>query len=379
MREGMSADRFTVFLCGDVMTGRGVDQTLRHPSRPGIAEPYVRDAREYVELAVSRSGEWRRPVDDAYVWGDALAVLARVAPDVRIINLETSITVSDDYWPAKGINYRMHPDNVGCLTAGCVDVCVLANNHVLDYGFVGLSDTLEALTRARLRTAGAGRTASEAWAPAMLPMDGTSRLAVFGFGVESSGIPPEWAAHADRPGVAALRDLSPATAQDVIRHVRGTCAPGDRVIVSIHWGGNWGYDVSPLQVDFAHRLIEGGVDLVHGHSSHHSRPIEVYRDRLILYGCGDFINDYEGIEGHEPYRADLVVMYFATLSRTTGRLLALEMTPMQIRRMQLRAVAEADRRWLTGTLERISRPFGTRVEMTPDGGLAVRQEAGHRA
>ena len=72
---------------------------------------------------------------------------------------------------------------------------------------------------------------------------------------------------------------------------------------------------------FAHWLVDGGVDIVHGHSSHHPRPIEVYRDRLILYGCGDFIDDYEGIEGYEQYRDDLVLMYFATLSPATGELI----------------------------------------------------------
>ena len=52
---------------------------------------------------------------------------------------------------------------------------------------------------------------------------------------------------------------------------------------------------TPSQIRFAHRLIDAGVDVVHGHSSHHPRPIEVYRGKLILYGCGDTIDDYEGI------------------------------------------------------------------------------------
>jgi poly-gamma-glutamate capsule biosynthesis protein CapA/YwtB (metallophosphatase superfamily) len=52
------------------------------------------------------------------------------------------------------------------------------------------------------------------------------------------------------------------------------------------------------QVRFARRLIDGGVDVIHGHSSHDLRPVEVYRGRLILYGCGDCIDDYEGISGH---------------------------------------------------------------------------------
>jgi poly-gamma-glutamate synthesis protein (capsule biosynthesis protein) len=117
----------TLFLCGDVMTGRGVDQVLPHPSDPRLHEGYVKNAREYVELAERAHGPIPAPVDFPYVWGDLRAELAHVPPDVRIVNLETSITRSDDYWMGKGINYRMHPDNVPCLTAARIDCCV-ANN-----------------------------------------------------------------------------------------------------------------------------------------------------------------------------------------------------------------------------------------------------------
>lgn len=90
-------------------------------------------------------------------------------PDVRLINLETSVTPSDDYWKGKGINYRMHPDNVGCLTAAKIDVCALANNHVLDYGYGGLEETIATLTRAGLTVADAGRTLGEAREPTWKP------------------------------------------------------------------------------------------------------------------------------------------------------------------------------------------------------------------
>jgi poly-gamma-glutamate synthesis protein (capsule biosynthesis protein) len=298
----------TLFLCGDVMTGRGVDQILPHPSGSRIFEPYVQDAREYVELAESRHGPIARPVTGSYIWGDGLAELARVAPDVRIVNLETSVTASDDYWRGKGINYRMHPENIESLMAARLDVCSLANNHVLDYGYPGLVDTLETLARVGLKHAGAGRNLTEAQAPAIVALAGGTRVIVFAFGTETSGIPSNWAARADRPGVDLLPDLSEATAARIVERVRQARRERDLVVASIHWGSNWGYDVGSEQVRFAHRLVDGGVDLVHGHSSHHPRPIELYRSRLILYGCGDFINDYEGIEGYEQFRDDLVLM-----------------------------------------------------------------------
>jgi poly-gamma-glutamate synthesis protein (capsule biosynthesis protein) len=361
----------TVFLCGDVMTGRGVDQVLAHPGDPRIREAFVKDARQYVELAEAANGPVARPVDPAYVWGAALDELARVAPDVRIVNLETSIAFSDDFWPGKGIHYRMHPDNVACLTAAGIDVCTLANNHVLDFGHAGLLQTLDTLTRAGVRTAGAGPTLTAAREPAVVDVSGKGRVVVLAFGDETSGVPSSWAATSERPGVDFLPDLSDRTADGIVDRIRQVKRARDVVVASIHWGDNWGYEVPAAQQRFARRLIDGGVDVVHGHSSHHVRPIEIYRGRLILYGCGDFLNDYEGIAGYEEFRDDLTLMYFSTVEPDTGRLERLRMTPMQIRNLRVNRAAPGDAAWLGATLGRISRPFGTRVEPAADGALAL--------
>jgi poly-gamma-glutamate synthesis protein (capsule biosynthesis protein) len=368
------AGRLTVFLCGDVMTGRGIDQALPHPSHPRIHEPSVKDAGQYVRLAEAANGPIPRPVGFSYIWGAALEELARMAPDARVINLETSITRSDDYWPDKEIHYRMHPDNVQCLTAAGIDVCALANNHVLDFGRPGLRETLGTLSQAGLRTAGAGDTVAEARAPAVVEISGKGRLVVFGFGDESSGIPSSWAATNDRPGIDVLPDLSEATATGIVERVQEVKRARDVVVASIHWGSNWGYEVSRGQQRFARRLLDGGVDIVHGHSSHHVRPIEIYRGKLILYGCGDFLNDYEGITGYEEFRDDLTLMYFATLQPETGRLVSLRMTPMQIRNLRANRATPEDAEWLGHTLARMSRAFGARVEPTADGTLALHSE-----
>ncbi len=368
------AGRVTVFLCGDVMTGRGIDQALPHPSHPRIHEPAVKDAGQYVRLAEAANGPVPRPIGFSYIWGAALDELARVAPDARVINLETSITRSDRYWPEKEIHYRMHPDNVHCLTAAGIDVCALANNHVLDFGHPGLRETLETLSQARLGTAGAGDSLDEARAPAVVEISGKGRLVVFGFGDESSGIPSSWAATNDRPGIDVLPDLSEATATGIVERVQEVKRARDVVVASIHWGSNWGYEVSRAQQRFARGLLDGGVDIVHGHSSHHVRPIEIYRGKLILYGCGDFLNDYEGITGYEEFRDDLTLMYFATLQPETGRLVSLRMTPMQIRNLRANRATPEDAEWLGHTLARMSRAFGARVEPTADGTLALHSE-----
>jgi poly-gamma-glutamate synthesis protein (capsule biosynthesis protein) len=354
------------------MTGRGVDQILARPSAPELHEPYVTDAREYVRLAEQASGPLPRGVGADYIWGDALAEWERVAPAARVVNLETSITRRDVPEP-KGINYRMHPDNIGCLRAARLDICILANNHVLDYGPAGLMETLETLRKADIRSVGAGRNRDEAMSPVVHALPGGPHLVVGACAHESSGVPDHWAALTEEPGVNLLPDLSDETAGDVAAGVARRKLTGDVAVLSIHWGGNWGYDVPRSHIDFAHRLVEGGIDIVYGHSSHHVRPIEIYRGRLILYGCGDFIDDYEGITGYERYRDDLVLMFFPSVSDQNAQLLTLEMTPLRVRHMRLNRASSGDAEWICETVNTISRAFGAHVTLTDHGALRLEQ------
>jgi len=371
----MASGLVTLFLCGDVMLGRGVDQVLPHPGDPQLRETYARDARAYVRLAERANGPVPQPARFSWPWGDALAVLDEVAPDVRVINLETVVTRSAGFAPGKAICYRMSPDNLPALSAAHPDACALANNHVLDFGRAGLAETLGALARAGLPAAGAGRDLTHARQPVTVPVRGGGRAVIFACGAASSGIPPRWAATATRPGVDLLPSLSGAAANDLIARAQATRQPGDIVVVSLHWGSNWGYGVADDQVRFAHRLIDGGADLIHGHSSHHPRPVEVYRERLILYGCGDAINDYEGISGYEQFRDDLRLLYFAHVAADTGTLAALHMVPMQAKKMRLYHASAEDGKWLRAALERISHRFGSQISLHPDGTVVLRPPA----
>lgn len=360
----------TLFLCGDVMSGRGNDQALPHHVDPALHEPAVRDARRYLELAERASGPIEPPLSYEQVWGDLLRELQRARPDARIVNLETAVTTSDDWDRQKGIHYRMHPGNVELLRAAGIDVAVLGNNHVLDWGPGGLRETLTVLRDAGVRTAGAGLDLAQAAAPAVLDTP-AGQLRVFSYGTPSAGVPERWRATPERRGVNPLPNLSDAEADRVIARVRAHRAQGDRVVVSLHWGANWGYDVPAAQRRFAHRLIDaGGADVVHGHSSHHPKGIEVYRGRLVLYGAGDFLNDYEGIGGHEAYRPQLTAAYLPVLS-ADGALASMTLAPMRIRRLRLARASPEDAGWLADRLTREGRPFGTRVLQVDEGRLRL--------
>jgi len=367
-----SHHRTTLFLCGDVMTGRGIDQIMAYPSDPILHEPYVKNAYGYVQLAEHVNGPIDKPVPFSYIWGDGLTVLDTVKPDMRIINLETSVTTSMKFWPGKGIHYRMHPQNIGCLTSANIDCCILANNHVLDWGHDGLRETLDTLELASIQSVGAGLDRNRCRQPAVFDIPDKGTVLVFAYGAASSGVPGDWAAGADRPGINRIPDLSDQTQLRINEQIESVKKKGNIVLLSIHWGSNWGYRISVDERRFAHACIDNGcVDIVYGHSSHHAKGIEVYKGKLILYGCGDFLNDYEGISGYEEFRGDLSLMYFPDIDPLTGRLIRLQMMPMQIKGLQTIFAAPDDREWFMQMLNREGEQFGTKVVLTRDGFITL--------
>jgi poly-gamma-glutamate capsule biosynthesis protein CapA/YwtB (metallophosphatase superfamily) len=372
---GMASSKVGVklMLCGDVMLGRGIDQILPFPGDPVLFEPHIRSALEYVRLAEATNGPIPRAAPFSYVWGDALEVLSGRLPDLRIINLETAATRRGTPEP-KGINYRMSPENLGAVTAAGIDCCVLANNHVLDWGGAGLIDTLDSLAVAGPTCVGAGRDEASAAAPAIFPRAGGGRVIVQAVASPSSGVPASWAATGAHPGVNFLVDLSDHEVERIAAVARTLKQPGDVAVLSIHWGGNWGYGIPVRQRYFAHKLIdEAEIDVIHGHSSHHPKAAEVYQGKLILYGCGDFINDYEGIRGYESYSGDLVLMYLVGLA-ADGTLAGLEMVPFRIRRFRLERAARADAERVRGTMDRECGRFGRRVALAEERVLRLLQD-----
>ena len=330
------------------------------------------NATDYVKLAERVSGPIGRGVKFSCIWGDGLDEFHREMPRIKIINLETAITRSETYWETKDIHYRMSPENIGCLTAAGINCCVLANNHMLDWGVTGLLDTLDALDQAGIKHAGAGRHLRDARTPAILDIGAGMRVIVFSLGSTSSGIPLAWSAEEKRPGLNLIETQSKDPIRALARGIDEVKRERDIVIISIHWGGNWGYKISPAQKNFAHRLVdETGMSILHGHSSHHVKAIDVYKERLILYGCGDFLNDYEGIGGYESFRGDLGLMYFADVMPSTGQLLALRMIPTQIRRLRINHASEGDAKWLETLLNRKGRHFGTRVQRSAENVLTL--------
>ena len=432
------ASRVRLTLAGDVMLGRGVDQLNRLHADPVIYESYCRSALDYVALARRRHGEppaghpAGAPDDPARVWGTLLPdLLPDPARDrdgparVLCVNLETALTARGVPARYKGIQYRAHPSSaVAALRAARVDLCALANNHVLDWGVEGLVDTLDALDRGGVARAGAGRDAREAWRPAVLPVQGADgkgadqqgadqqgavpRVVVVSVAHASSGTPPEWEATDRRPGVATVRFDEPS-----VRRIREAFARADREtaqmaqmaqmassapsapsapppvpptvrVVSIHWGGNWGFDPDPGQSSFARALVNrAGADVVWGHSSHHVKAFEVVSPgpwmpcrSPVLYGCGDLVNDYEGIEhlSAAAFRDGAGLLYHLEFESRPDRggdratLVSAEATPTTTKFLAVNRAEDGgeDARWLASTLSREGSRLGFGTSATAD-------------
>ncbi|MDX1459579.1 MAG: CapA family protein [Xanthomonadales bacterium] len=355
-----------LFVAGDLMLGRGVDQVLAKPSDPRLYNHETGSALEYVKLAEAANGPIPRPVDYDYIWGDALEVLEAMSPAVRLANLETTITTSDNYWRTKTIQFRMHPENVACLQAAGFDCLSLANNHALDWGYEGMRETREVLSQAGIAHSGTGDDVYKASDPAIIPLGDDRRLLFYACCTKDAGLRRFQGATTEKGGVHVLHLNSPRYLPDRIRREK---REGDFVVVSIHWGSNFGSAVPQPQRSAARILIDAGADLIHGHSSHHVKSIEVYRDRPIFYGCGDLMNDYEGLRRRRRYPTDLGLMYFPEFDPQTGALLNLEMQPMRIRRFRLQHASADEANQLLDLLR--ARAHGTRAELQDSGRIAL--------
>jgi poly-gamma-glutamate synthesis protein (capsule biosynthesis protein) len=385
------------------MTGRGIDQILPYPSNPELKEPFVKDTRDYIRFAEEVNGKIDYPVSFDYIWGDALKELEKEKVDVRIINLETTITTSNNFLP-KGINYRMNPKNIDVLKVFKVDVACLANNHILDFGEEGLLETIETLKKNGILTVGAGKNIEEASKPAVIKIDPFQKVSIesekvsvtiFNYADVSSGVPIWWKAEKNKAGVNLLNadytdltqtrrnkiskwpvfHLASYTSSSAESAFYSTKSALNKIsagsasssvksafkIFSIHWGPNWGYEISEEERNFAHRLIdEANVDIVFGHSSHHFKGIETYKGKLIIYGAGDFINDYEGIGGYEEFRGDLVLGYVVEIKNL--KINKLTLLPFRIKKFRLNYCTDEEIDWIFNVLKRESKIYGRMIK-----------------
>jgi poly-gamma-glutamate synthesis protein (capsule biosynthesis protein) len=283
----------SIGLGGDLMIGRGVDNHLTHV-----------------------------PLTD--VWGTLLPHLKE--RDFNFVNLETTLTRSQKI-NIKVFNFKADPEKVAVLTAGKIEAVNLANNHILDFSEEGLLETIRVLDQAHILHVGAGKNSEQAKAPCIIEKKGIK----VGF-LGCTDNEPTWKATSKRPGTFFLNVGDLRALRSSILALRKKV---DLLVLSIHWGPNMRQRPTSKFRVFARELIDLGVDILHGHSAHIFQGVEVYKQKLILYDTGDFVDDY----ANDPVlRNDW--SFFFVITADKNRVISLQMIPTQIARYQVNVSKE---------------------------------------
>ena len=295
------------------------------------------------------------------VWGTMHDHLREL--DGFVANLECVLTDRGEKWPEKSWHFRADPDwAVPALEAADPTAVSLANNHTLDYGAVSLMDTMGHLDSIDVSHAGAGTNWNAAIEPVIVDVEDVT-VALIGL---TDRFRP-FAARSNAPGTAYL-DLavdSRTTRSTVFDALsRADEADPDLVVVSLHWGPNYAPKTDAHRT-FGRWLVDQGVDVVHGHSAHVIRGVEVYRGRPILYDTGDFVNDYSPREGYYNDRSFLFELL------VDDGLETLRLVPSEIRDETVHLADEVARSWLHDEMRSLSGEFETAIEDVGDGTLSI--------
>jgi poly-gamma-glutamate capsule biosynthesis protein CapA/YwtB (metallophosphatase superfamily) len=317
--ENQRTLQMRLLFVGDVMLGRLVNAVLREQS-------------------------------PAYPWGDTLLLFHDA--DVRLCNLECVLSDGGTPWSAtpKVFHFRSDAKNIEVLNAACMDAVSLANNHSLDFDYEGLFHTMGNLEAIGIQYAGAGTTIIQASAPAIWEVKG-KKLGLIAF----TDNEPGWEATEEQSGIFYVPiELTDKRSVKLLELVSKTRAMVDVLVVSAHWGPNWGDDPPAQQIPFAHALIEAGADVIFGHSGHVVRGIELYRGKPILYCTGDFIDDYavDQVERNDQSFIFVVEMDGHMLSR-------LLLYPTVIEAFQARRAKDNERKAIVARMQRLCRKLNT--------------------
>jgi poly-gamma-glutamate synthesis protein (capsule biosynthesis protein) len=281
-------------------------------------------------------------------WGDLLPLMQSI--DAVFANLESPITASRNPWRDgwKAFRFRADPGVVEILRAGNIGFVSLANNHVLDYGSEGLTDTLRHLRSAAIVHAGAGSDDLAARRPAILETGGR-KIGI----ISITDTMPEFAAAPGRPGANYMAIRSDhATLDPIAAAIRELRATGvSLVVLSAHWGPNLRPWPPARFRRFAHAALEAGVDVFHGHSAHLIQGVELRQGRVIFYDTGDFLDDYWVF----PFiRIDRSCLFL--LSVVDGGISGLRLVPVKLLRGMVRRAVGREAQTILTRLRRLSRP-----------------------
>jgi len=202
--------------------------------------------------------------------------------DVAFCNLECPVTERGDL-VSKNYQFRATPASLAGLTYAGFRLVSVANNHVLDYGPIGLDDTLQALARSHINYVG-------------ICLEDAPQVPVV-FNVKGMRI--GYLAYADpKPTFAYAKEFlnfptRPAKGEkEIIQADIARLKPQvDLVVVSIHWGTEYQTESDDWQRELGRFIIDAGAAIVAGHHPHVQQDPELYNGGLIIYSMGNFVFD----------------------------------------------------------------------------------------
>jgi poly-gamma-glutamate capsule biosynthesis protein CapA/YwtB (metallophosphatase superfamily) len=260
--------------------------------------------------------------------------------DLTIGNLETTITNNTTEWPNKSFTYKLEPKYAHVLRDAGFNFLGLANNHIFDYREAGMNETISTLNTLGIKYSGAGSNITEAKKPSIFIIKGV-KIAVLSLADHYDS----WKATDTESGIwyVNIKEKYWSHVFDMVKKVK--CV-ADIIILSIHHGSNWVNQVPSITKEFFHELIDHGVDVVVGHSSHHILPVEEYNNGFIFYSLGDFIDDY-AID--KNYRNDLGMI--AQIIIKNKKIDKANIIPTKINSMQVFVAKPRDQKWITDELQ----------------------------
>jgi poly-gamma-glutamate capsule biosynthesis protein CapA/YwtB (metallophosphatase superfamily) len=275
--------------------------------------------------------------------------------DAGLVNLECPLSNRGKALRGKKFTFRARPSAAPALRHAGITVVALANNHVLDYGPLALSDTLLALDAAGVAHTGAGKNLAASRRPACLTLPGGQTLAVLSY---SLTYPAAYWASPTKPGTA------PGDVRLVQADVDSACAWATAVVVCFHWGGELIREPRSYQTDLGHAAIDAGAALVVGTHPHILQGVEWYHDGVILYSLGNLA--FGGGVSRRAVRSALFKIDFSPEGAVDSvRARGLSVDNRQTR-FQPTPLAGAENQAWAEDLRRLSEHWGTRVALTED-------------
>ncbi len=312
-----------------------------------------------------------------YPWGDTRQILSEA--DLRIGNLECPISDQGAKWKRKKFHFRASPRAIDALKAARIDCVALANNHIMDYGLVAMEDTIRLLDDAGIGHAGAGSNQTQAMTPAFLKAGG---LEVAFLSVTDDM--PVWQATEEKAGInyiplrswpRSFRTLRPQfilrppveyvifqfTWREIMKTVQKGLSLAERAditVLSCHWGPNFRAKPYSIFKKFARKLIESGVDVIHGHSAHLFQGVGKWKNKPILFDTGDFLEDFEV----DQFRSDLSFIFMLDFNPQTKRAEKITLFPIYISKCQSNLASDSLADTICGKMQRLCAKMGMKAQ-----------------